>query len=276
MKILLTGSPGVGKSTAIASVLEGLKEECFGVVTQEVRTDGVRVGFAAWDVKDRESSALLAHLTEIRSPYSVGDYSVDVSAIDTFCVAKLLAGKEDEVAVVDEIGRMQSLGTAFFDCVRALFKKDDSVVLATIVKEREPFAEEFRSCEYVWEILVTTKNRDLLPSILTTLLRNRSYYRRLNREECKRFLHMASERCEREQWVQLGKLVTNAVVYAAERRYKKLEGGLFEVHGEHGSYSVSMKRDPHCDCNLAKGEGGYEAGECSHVQALKILGEIPL
>jgi len=276
MKILLTGSPGIGKSTTIAKLLEGLGEECFGVVTEEVRVSGRRAGFAARDVKNRESSALLAHLTDIRSDYSVGDYSVDVSAIDTFCVNALASGKRGEVAIVDEIGRMQSLGMIFFDCVRSLFQDDDAAVLATIVKEREPFAEEFRSSEYVWEILVTIQNRDLLPPILTTLLLNRAYYTQLNLEERKRFLKLARERCEQEQWMQLRKLVTNALVYSAGRRYKKIGSNIFEVRGDHGTYTVSKDRYPHCICSLARGDAGYEAGECSHVQTLKVVGELDL
>ena len=46
--LLLTGSPGVGKTTMLLRVVESLKAKGYGVggmISREVRSDGARVGF---------------------------------------------------------------------------------------------------------------------------------------------------------------------------------------------------------------------------------------
>lgn len=50
MKIFLTGSPGVGKTTIIKRVVDEFPDEVFGFYSQECRENGQRVGFdiIAW------------------------------------------------------------------------------------------------------------------------------------------------------------------------------------------------------------------------------------
>jgi nucleoside-triphosphatase THEP1 len=51
--LLLTGSPGVGKTTVLTNVVNILKEKGYsvgGMISQEVREGGVRVGFEIFDL----------------------------------------------------------------------------------------------------------------------------------------------------------------------------------------------------------------------------------
>jgi nucleoside-triphosphatase THEP1 len=73
--LLLTGSPGCGKTTVLEQVLERLGDlRLAGTLTVALREHGQRVGFEAVGLGGRR--AILAHI-RIRSPVSVGRYGVD-------------------------------------------------------------------------------------------------------------------------------------------------------------------------------------------------------
>jgi len=69
VNILLTGRPGVGKTTLIMRVVRGLGEiSISGFYTQEIRSAGRRRGFQAITLEGRQ--AILAHI-ESKSPLRV-------------------------------------------------------------------------------------------------------------------------------------------------------------------------------------------------------------
>ena len=72
-------------------------------------------------------------------------------------------------------------------------------------------------------------------------------------------------------FVQIEKLFKNALVYLNEKRVNKLDKDTFLVIGNSKKHKVSSSK---CDCDLFNGVGVYtgNAGECSHVQAVKLFG----
>jgi nucleoside-triphosphatase THEP1 len=73
--LLLTGSPGCGKTTLLERVSEQLGDlRLAGFLTMELREHGQRVGFEAVGLGGRR--AILAHV-RFRSPVSVGRYGVE-------------------------------------------------------------------------------------------------------------------------------------------------------------------------------------------------------
>lgn len=51
MNIFITGNPGCGKSTLIKKLLEGIAgKKVSGMITPEIRVDGVREGFKIIDL----------------------------------------------------------------------------------------------------------------------------------------------------------------------------------------------------------------------------------
>ena len=77
--ILLTGQPGVGKTTAILKIIQHLRSgTAAGFWSREIRNREKRVGFSIETLTGKRG--ILAHV-DISSQYKVGKYSVNVSDI---------------------------------------------------------------------------------------------------------------------------------------------------------------------------------------------------
>jgi len=159
--LLLTGVPGVGKTTlvrAVAAALSGRRLR--GFTTDEIRQRGERAGFRM--VPFGEQSRIMAHVS-FRGPARVGRYGVDVAAIDAVCDTELALDPDAELYLVDEIGKMECFSTRFVAAVRRLFLSDRPVV-ATVARRGGGLIEEIKRRRDVvlWEVSVA--NRDALVS----------------------------------------------------------------------------------------------------------------
>jgi len=155
--VLLTGRPGVGKTTIVQGVLDELDVDAGGFYTREIREHGQRVGFAIRDLRGREG--VLAHV-ELESPYRVGKYGVNRSDLEEIGVRALNdAIAASRLVVMDEIGRMELCSEAFQSAVmRAL---DAPVpVFGTIQGRPNPFLDAVRAREDLELFRVTEKNRN--------------------------------------------------------------------------------------------------------------------
>lgn len=75
--LLLTGSPGVGKTTVLRKIVDSLKLKGFdigGMLSQEVRYEGARAGFEIVDL-NTGAKGWLAEATPKKGP-RVGRYTV--------------------------------------------------------------------------------------------------------------------------------------------------------------------------------------------------------
>src|SRR4030042_2576980 len=80
--LLITGLPGVGKTTLIKKLSEALKGlHPIGFYTEEIREGSERKGFELISLEGKRG--LLSH-TEIKSPFNVGNYKVDVKSFEDF------------------------------------------------------------------------------------------------------------------------------------------------------------------------------------------------
>ena len=79
-RLLLTGKPGCGKTTAIKILLSELNRPAGVFFTQEIRQDGVRTGFEIVTLNQRRSRLAEAGLV---SDIQVGRYGVDRTQVWT-------------------------------------------------------------------------------------------------------------------------------------------------------------------------------------------------
>jgi nucleoside-triphosphatase len=146
--LLLTGRPGIGKTTVVKAVAEPLGERAGGFYTEEIRGPGGRKGFRLLTLDGEE--AVMAH--------------VDLEAIERVGVAALRRAMEKgQIVVVDEIGKMELFCGPFKDVVLQALG-GPCTVIATLMAAPNPWVQGLKAMPdaTLWE--VTAKNRDAMPT----------------------------------------------------------------------------------------------------------------
>jgi nucleoside-triphosphatase len=157
--ILLTGTPGSGKTTLIHNVLSKLSIPAGGFYTQEIRQAGVRLGFEIVTLDGKRG--VLAHV-DIHSRQRVGKYGVDIDALDRLAVPAVLnAAAQGWLVVIDEIGPMEILSASFRLVVLAALDSQ-APVLASIVQRSTPFTDQVKAMPGVILLEVRRENRQVL------------------------------------------------------------------------------------------------------------------
>ena len=162
LRILLTGLPGCGKTTVVRRTLRLLSQPAAGFYTEEVRGrgGGVRLGFDVVALDGRRGP-----LARVGRPGPrVGKYAVDLESFEDVGVRALEAGLREphQLLVLDEVGKMEFLSTAFVILLERVFQGPNPV-LGTILSRRHPLGDRLRQAPGVKLIEVTTQNRDALP-----------------------------------------------------------------------------------------------------------------
>ena len=108
--VLITGLPGVGKTTAVISLANALKDlHPAGFYTSEIREGGLRQGFELIGLDGRKS--ILSHVN-IHSPHRVSRYGVDIKGFDAFLNTLKFGNRETGLIIIDEIGTMECYSRA--------------------------------------------------------------------------------------------------------------------------------------------------------------------
>jgi nucleoside-triphosphatase len=161
--LLLTGVPGIGKTTVIRRVAAALRKRrrrIRGFTTEEMRKGRERVGFRI-ETFDGES-AVLAHVS-IRSEHRVSRYGVDVALLDTLVGKALALSPRADVYLVDEIGKMECFSERFVAAVEELLDAK-RLMVATIALRGGGFIERVKGRPDVELQTLTRSNREQMPS----------------------------------------------------------------------------------------------------------------
>ncbi|KAK4758835.1 hypothetical protein SAY87_020136 [Trapa incisa] len=136
--LLVTGSPGVGKTTLITRVFESLRAsnpnlKVRGFYTREIREEGERVGFAVVTLDGRTgplASSTISTTESFRWP-RVGKYRVDVASFESVALPSLQVKEDVDLFIIDEVGKMELYSSAFFPAVLKILQSNIPL-LATI------------------------------------------------------------------------------------------------------------------------------------------------
>jgi nucleoside-triphosphatase len=157
--LLLTGRPGVGKTTVLRAAAQQLASfRLVGFYTEEIRAGRERRGFRL--VTFGDEGAIIAHV-DLPAP-RVSKYGVDVATIDRFAASLRPSTSRSGLYLIDEIGKMECLSAAFVEATRRLIESGHPLV-ATVAQRGGGFIDEVkhRRDVEVWDVTPTT--RDALP-----------------------------------------------------------------------------------------------------------------
>lgn len=169
--ILLTGRPGVGKTTVIKEVVERLGSRAGGFYTAEIRTGGRRQGFKIVTLDGQRG--ILSHVNIKGSP-RVSKYGVNLKDLEEIGVAALRqAVIEADYVVVDEIGKMELFSEEFRKAVVEAVESE-KLVLGTVMATRHPWVDALKALPQVAVLEVTRDNREQMVQLVTEMLESPS------------------------------------------------------------------------------------------------------
>jgi len=152
---LLTGRPGTGKTSLIKQAMLEMKDRAGGFYTEEIRSHGVREGFKIVTLDGQD--AILAHVN-IKSPYRVSKYGVDIDSLDRVGVSALRqAVQQCDLIVIDEIGKMELFSANFREAISYIIDSGKRV-LGTIMSSPNPWADAIKQKPQVKLVTVTRTN----------------------------------------------------------------------------------------------------------------------
>jgi nucleoside-triphosphatase len=160
MRLLLTGNPGIGKTTVVRGALSQLGQlRCAGFYTEERRHQGRRIAFKIVTLDGQEGTLAAVGLGEPK----VGKYSVCVEQFDKLALPQLdFEATGADLYVIDEIGKMELTSPRFRASVIDLLARPANL-LATVARKGKGFLDQIKGRNDVDLVEVNHENRGRLP-----------------------------------------------------------------------------------------------------------------
>ena len=166
--ILITGPPGIGKTTLfreVARMCAPLRPA--GFFTGEIREHGLRTGFDLTGLNG--GHGVLSHIS-ISSRFRVGKYRVDIAGFEAFIDEVLVTGPGTRLVMIDEIGKMECISPRFRHRVREILAGSIPLV-ATIARTGDGRIESVKARDDVVIYEVTRENRETLAGVIIDAIR---------------------------------------------------------------------------------------------------------
>jgi nucleoside-triphosphatase len=162
---LVTGEPGIGKTTLIRQVVSTMHMRAAGFYTEDLRMSGAREGFR---IVTLEGDIGLLASAGHPGPVRISKYGVDLQELERVGVPAIRGAMErGHVVVVDEIGRMQLFSRQFrhtmFEVVR-----DGHPFLGTVMLGRNAYADKIKAHRNVELLMLTEDTRNDILAYLRT------------------------------------------------------------------------------------------------------------
>lgn len=165
--ILITGSPGIGKTTILKKISSKLVHLTpVGFYTEEIRKENIRRGF---ELVGLDGTRGILSDVDFKTPFKVGKYRVDLKGFEDFLDKIDFFHSLVNLVIIDEIGKMECFSEKFKKLIIELLCSDKWLV-ATIALHGKGLIEDVKKRQDVKLIEVTLNNRDFLPSELSSLL----------------------------------------------------------------------------------------------------------
>lgn len=167
--ILLTGKPGIGKTSVVKKIIPLLGVDAGGFYTEEIRELDRRMGFRVVTLDGEDG--VLAHV-EFNSNYKVGKYRVDLVSFEKVAIPALERAMEQKsVVVIDEIGKMELFSMKFRELISKILDSEKS--LLCVIKENDDvFTEGIKKRKDVTIVTVNYENREGLPGVVLEMLKS--------------------------------------------------------------------------------------------------------
>jgi nucleoside-triphosphatase len=155
--ILITGQAGIGKTTFIKKLAEELKDmHTCGFYTTETREAGIRKGFELISLDG--SKGILSHV-DIKSPYRVSKYGVDIEGFETFLESISVLDRTTSIVIIDEIGKMECFSIKFTVLVKEILDSE-KLLVATVALEGKGLIADIKKRDDIKLFQLKLENRD--------------------------------------------------------------------------------------------------------------------
>lgn len=155
--LLISGRPGVGKTTLLKRLAHLFPGRAGGFYTEELREGGHRAGFVLVTLSGQR--AVFAHV-DLPAKCRVGRYGVLLEVLEEVGIPAMRESAVPGRAVlVDEVGKMELLSATFRETLEEV-ASGPAPLLATILAGPHPWADRFRRQPRVTELVLTPANRD--------------------------------------------------------------------------------------------------------------------
>lgn len=167
--LLLTGVPGIGKTTLIRKLSEIFKEfNPAGFYTAEITEDGIRKGYLVASLFG--DARIFSHMN-LKSKYAVGKYHIDMKGFESLLETVFSKDKKTGLFFIDEIGKMECQSRKFSKLILELLSTEKPLV-ATIAEKGTGIISDIKKRKDVTLVEITPDNRDLMLKELTMEIRD--------------------------------------------------------------------------------------------------------
>lgn len=166
--LLITGNPGVGKTTVLTKTNDILKEKGYivgGMISSEAREAGTRVGFEILDL-NTQKRGWLAHVSQKTGP-QVGKYRVNIEDLNAVGAQAITVAAENcDVIAIDEIGPMELFSQKFKEATQRALESPKLVIAIVHWKAQDRLINDAKNREDAETITVTPENRDRISATI--------------------------------------------------------------------------------------------------------------